>query len=174
MDAIIQQCKLGDMEAFNRLIEDYKSVALRMAYKLTGSIHEAEDLIQEAFIRVFKYIKHFNGDCSFTTWLYQIILNVYRDTYNKTRRLSIVSLENIYDRIKNFNCPSLELEFKELQANIEQNIEKLPDLTKKAILLKDYYGYSYQEISKMLECSLDSVKTRLYRGRKYLQQSLNL
>lgn len=174
MDAIIQQCKLGDMEAFNKLIEDYKVVALKMACKLTGSIHEAEDLIQEAFIRVFKYIKSFKGDCSFTTWLYQIILNVYRDTYIKTNRLATVSLENFYDKLKSFNCPSFELELKELQASIAEGIEKLPDLTQKAILLKDYHGYSYQEISRMLECSLDSVKTRLYRGRKFLQESLNL
>lgn len=174
MDILIKQCQLGDMDAFNKLIEEYKSVALKMAYKLTGSLHEAEDLIQEAFIRVFKYINSFKGDCSFTTWLYQIILNVYKDTYKKANRLATVSFDGLYDKIKNFSCPSFELEFKELQAAIWEGIDSLPDLTKKAIVLKDYYGFSYQEISKMLECSLDSVKTRLYRGRKFLQETLSL
>ncbi len=173
MDYLIQQCQMGDMDAFEKLIENYKGTALRMAYKLTGSIHEAEDLIQEAFIKVFKYIKSFKGDCSFTTWLYQIILNIYKDNYNKANKILTISIDNICDKFKSINCPSFELEFKELQATISENISKLPELTKQAILLKDYYGYSYNEISKMLECSMDSVKTRLYRGRKFLQEALN-
>lgn len=173
MEALIEQCKLGDLDAFNKLVEDYKDIALKMAYQLTGSVHEAEDIIQEAFIKVFKHIKNFKGDCSFTTWLYQIILNLYRDSCKKANKLTTVSLEKFYDRIKNMQCPSIDLELKEIRESISQNINNLPDLTQKAILLKDYHGFSYQEISNMLECSIDSVKTRLYRGRKFLQENFN-
>ncbi|SET05848.1 RNA polymerase sigma factor [Anaerobranca gottschalkii] len=172
MDLLIIQCQMGDMEAFNKLIENYKNIALKMAYGLTGSIHEAEDLIQEAFLRVFKYIKNYKGDSNFTTWLYQIILNVYRDSYKKTQKVILVSWDNVCDKIKNLSCPSVDLELKELQASLVQQLEKLPKLTQKAILLKDYYGFSYEEISNILQCSIDSVKTRLYRGRKYLQEAL--
>ncbi|WP_353892134.1 RNA polymerase sigma factor [Proteinivorax hydrogeniformans] len=174
MNELIMKAQAGNMKAFEQLVGEHRNTALKMAFKLTGCLEEAEDLIQEAFIRVFRFIKNYRGQCSFTSWLYQIILNLYKDQCSKYSKIKTVSLEQIGEFVKEVGDTIGSFEIKDTHIAVKDQLEKLPNLTKKTMLLKDYYGYSYAEISDILKVSVESVRTRLYRGRKIVKENLKL
>ncbi|WP_350344915.1 RNA polymerase sigma factor [Proteinivorax tanatarense] len=174
MDSLVLKAQSGDIQAFEQLVNEYRNIALKMAYQLTGSLAEAEDLIQEAFIRVFKFLKTYKGQCSFTSWLYQIILNLYKDQNIRYNKLKTVPLDQISGLLKDMSNNIGSIDLKDTQLVVKEQLEKLPTLTRNAMLLKEYYGYSYTEISDILKVSVDSVRTRLYRGRKLIKENLSL
>lgn len=169
---LIQNCKLGDKEAFGALVEKYKDMVFNLAYRLTGNRSDASDIFQESFINVWLSIRDFKGKSSFPTWLYRIVMNVFfqfcRDA--KRRREKFVDLST--DLSPSPKTPDKILEEKLLQEEIQKKIAILPEVFKAPLVFYDLEGLSYKETAEILKVSEGTVKSRIYRARCLLREKL--
>ena len=149
---------------------------LAIAVGMTGNGDDAMDVVQETFVRAHKNLGNFLGESSFYTWLYRIAVNVAIDFRRRqSRRAEIVQLEPIDDNVADAERtvdPRTELERRELGARILQGIDELTPEHKAAIILREIEGLSYEDISKVMQCSKGTVMSRLHYARKRLQAKL--
>lgn len=178
---LIEQCLKGQQSSFSELIDKYKNLVFNLAYRMTCNLQDAEDISQEVFIRVYKSLSNFNPRYKFSTWLYQMTLNLCRDRFRKGKipSISLDTPPNEGDQ-KDFNSliadPKNNLEETFLQAEqtnfINDLIASLPLKYREVIILRHLRDLSYEEMSKILNISLGSVKTRLFRAREKLREIL--
>jgi len=178
---LIEQCLQGQQSSFSELIDKYKNLVFNLAYRMTYNLQDAEDISQEVFIRVYKSLSNFNPRYKFSTWLYQVTLNLCRDRFRKGK-IPSVSLDTPpnEDDPKDFNSlianPKNNLEEAFLQAEqtnfINDLIASLPLKYREVIILRHLRDLSYEEMSKILNISLGLVKTRLFRARELLKNKL--
>ncbi|MCB0279101.1 MAG: sigma-70 family RNA polymerase sigma factor [Calditrichaeota bacterium] len=168
----IKQCQAGSKEAYGFLVNRYKQRAYYIALSYTGSIDDAYDLSQDAFIKAFKHIKRFDPSKKFFTWFYQILknlcLNHIRD--NKASRYSdVLELESISG---NEPDPHLIAERNELKKLVWNALDKLKPEFREIILLKDFEAMSYKEIAETLGIAQGTVMSRLFHARQTLKNEL--
>jgi RNA polymerase sigma-70 factor (ECF subfamily) len=177
---IIESCLLGNTQAFSRLIDNYKSMVYNLAYRMSNNPHEAEDISQEAFMRAYQSLAHFNPSFKFSTWLYQITLNIVRDKYKK-KEIDYVSLDTpiktddseFYSQpADSTNNPEQIMAQKEDAQAIQQAIYSLPLKYREVIVLRHLQDLSYIEISNILKLPQGTVKVHLYRARERLRKIL--
>ena len=175
---IMVEVAKGDLPAFREIVESYQKLLLNYIYKYTGDRASAEDIAQEVFLRVFKTAKEYQPLSSFKTWLFKIAtnlcLNELRD--NKIHRSAIDIFElNEYGFVALAGkCPSpiRELENRELSSTLKEAIKSLPEKQRVALLLHKYSGFSYLEISQMMNCSISAVESLIHRARQSLRKQL--
>ncbi|MDQ1143221.1 MAG: RNA polymerase sigma factor SigW [Bacillus sp. (in: firmicutes)] len=184
MEAIIKkrikQVIKGDQDAFGEIVEIYKNSVYQLCYRMLGNRHEAEDVAQEAFIRAYVNIKSFNQDLKFSTWLFRIATNLCIDRMRKKKPDYYLDAEvagteglTMYAQVpSNTPLPEKEVESLELHETVQQEILKLPEKYRSAIVLKYIEELSLNEISEILDLPLGTVKTRIHRGREALRQQL--
>lgn len=179
---LIKKCQQGDVEAFEKLILSYQKKVYTIAYRYMGRREEAEDLAQEAFIKVYRSLKTFRGDSSFSTWLYHVVTNVCRDALRKnSRKLEEDSLDcavttekgEIRREIVDWSMsPALLYEQKELGEFLQSLIDQLSPEYKAVIVMREIQDMSYDEIAQAMDCSLGTVKSRLSRARKTMRDMI--
>ncbi len=180
---LIQRYFAGSEEAFNRLVLRHQRTAVNLAYRFLGNYEDACDVAQDAFVRVHKHLRRFKGDCSFTTWLYKIILNLSRNKYRwKKRRGEFrkVSLDNpgTQNGRERMEIPDARLSVttairrKEIQARLEESLAKLERDHREILVLRFMEGLSYADISELLGCAEGTVKSRLHRARTEIRKLL--
>ena len=177
---IIESCLLGNTQIFSRLIDNYKSMVYNLAYRMSNNAHEAEDISQEAFMRAYQSLAHFNPSYKFSTWLYQITLNIVRDKYKK-KEIDYVSLDTpvetgdseFYHQPADLtNNPEQIFSQRENLQAIQQAIYSLPLKYREVIVLRHLQDLSYIEISNILKLPQGTVKVHLYRAREQLRKIL--
>lgn len=176
----IKQVIKGDQDAFGEIVEIYKNSIYQLCFRMLGNRHEAEDMAQEAFIRAYVNIKSFNQDLKFSTWLFRIATNLCIDRMRKKKPDHYLDAEvagtdglTMYSQIpSNTPLPESEIESLELHETVQNEILKLPDKYRTAIVLKYMEELSLNEISEILDLPLGTVKTRIHRGREALRQQL--
>ncbi len=177
---IIESCLLGNTQAFSQLIDSYKNMVYNLSYRMSNNPHEAEDISQEAFLRAFQSLAHFNPSYKFSTWLYQITLNIIRDRFKK-KELNYVSLDTpvetddseFYPQPADFtNNPEQIIDQQEKTQAIQQAILSLPLKYREVIVLRHLQDLSYIEIANILKLPAGTVKVRLYRAREQLKKIL--
>lgn len=166
--------------AYDELVRMYNAPIFSVAYRMLGDTAEASDVVQEIFLRIFRYIGSFRGEASLKTWIFRIafseILNRLR--WWKTRhRSSTVSLDEHPNgngnRVRDGQPSPLEaLESKERETAIQKALSRLSSDHRSIIVLRDIEGFSYGEIADVLGISVGTVKSRLARGRAELKKSL--
>ncbi|HBM75701.1 MAG TPA: RNA polymerase subunit sigma-24 [Clostridiaceae bacterium] len=175
---LVRKSRNGDIEAFESLIQSYEKRIFNIAYRMTGDREDAYDISQEVCIKIYKFIKKFRGDSSFGTWVYRITSNVCIDELRKRKAnvipFTITNPEGEYeipvaDRDK---LPDEAYESKELSEAIRLCLLQLEPKYRVMIVLKDIYGYKYEEISKILNINMGTVKSRINRARKLLKDEL--
>lgn len=180
-DELIKKCKAGDIEAFEKLIQRYEKKVFTIAYRYMGNKEDADDLAQEALIKVYKSIKKFRGESLFTTWLYQIVANVCRDALRKKARKQETSIDSPIiteegETKREFGDSSLSPEILAEKAETEHYLQTLISQLKVeykvVIIMREIQGFSYEEIAEELGCSLGTVKSRLNRARKHLRERI--
>jgi len=178
---IIECCLLGKSEEFSKLIDKYKNMVYNLTYRMCNNLDDAEDLSQEAFLRAFQCLSRFNPSYKFSTWLYQITLNIVRDRFKK-KSLNCLSLDapmetddsEIYRQYADHtNNPEEIFSRKEKSKNIERAILSLPLTYREVIILRHLQNLSYSEISSILKIPASIVKVRLYRARQTIKDKLN-
>ena len=177
---IIESCLLGNTQVFSSLIDNYKSMVYNLAYRMSNNPHEAEDISQEAFMRAYQSLAHFNPSYKFSTWLYQITLNIIRDKYKK-KEIDYVSLDTpvetddseFYHQPADLtNNPEQIFSQRENLQAIQQAIYSLPLKYREVIVLRHLQDLSYIEISNILKLPQGTVKIHLYRARERLRKIL--
>jgi len=178
---LIEQCLNGRQGSFSKLIDKYKKLTFNVAYRMTNNLQDAEDISQEVFIRVYRSLYNFDPQYKFSTWLYQMTLNICRDRFRKGKIPSI-SLDAPLkeDDQKDFSSiiPDNQNNPEDIIIGVEQTniindlITSLPPKYREVIVLRHLRDLSYEEMSKILNISLGSVKTRLFRARELLRKIL--
>ncbi|HOB89051.1 MAG TPA: sigma-70 family RNA polymerase sigma factor [Bacillota bacterium] len=171
----------NDIEAFEELVRTYDHKLYRVALRLTGDPDEAKDLAQEALFRAYRAFDRFKMGTSFERWLFRIASNLYIDKLRKRGKYRFESLDEpiatqdgyvekvLPDWTEN---PERIAQQNELSDKILAALQSLPLNYRMAVVLYDLEGFSYEEISGILQCSIGTVRSRIHRGRRLLRKKL--
>lgn len=176
---LVLRAKRGDQDAFEQLVLDNQNRIYSLALRLMGDREEAADLAQEAFLKAWQGLPTFQGESSFSTWLYRLTSNVCIDALRRNRRrqavAETVSLDDDDSWIEPADWegdPQRLLERAELSRAVERGLEALPDHFRQVLVLRELSGLSYQEIGTAMELDLGTVKSRIARARVALRKIL--
>ncbi len=177
-ETLIAQFQQGDVQAFDILVRRYKDQLLNYVYRFVNNRVDAEDIVQETFLRVFKNKHYYKEIAKFSTWVYTIAGNLAKTELRRRKRRKIFSVSNFVNDERDFDIPDGErtpdqaVDGSIKDSIIQQAIDKLPPKFKEVILLRDVQGFAYEEISQILNIPLGTVKSRVNRGRLKLQEDL--
>jgi len=177
-EQLIQRFQNEDMRAYDVIVNRYKDQLLNFAYRFLGNVEEAEDVVQETFLRLYRNKHAYRQIAKFSTWIYTIAGNLAKTELRKRKRRKIVSISDM-----GFDDKEYELEDQmadtERDADsaltdkiIQKAIQTLPNRFKQVIILRDVQELSYEEIGSILNIPLGTVKSRVNRARLKLQEKL--
>jgi len=166
---------------FERLIARHQERLYRVAYRMTGSHEEAQDLLQDAILEAFKAFPHFRKGTYFDKWLYRIMSHTFIDHYRRQKRVRFESLdepvgangvESYREIADTMADPALRLERETLDEPVQAALDSLPADFRLVLILADIEEFSYEEIADMLHCPIGTVRSRLHRARSQVKTSL--
>ena len=160
------------MPSWDELVRQHADRVYRLAYRLSGNQHDAEDLTQETFIRVFRSVQNYQPG-TFEGWLHRITTNLFLDMVRRRARIRMEALPEDYDRVPG-DQPNPEQIYHDahLGADLQAALDSLPPEFRAAVVLCDIEGLSYEEIGATLGVKLGTVRSRIHRGRQALRDYL--
>ena len=173
--------KRGDKRAFELLVEKYQRKLARLLSRLVRDPGEVEDVTQEAFIKAYRALPSFRGDSAFYTWLYRIGINTAKNYLVAMGRRAPTSTEVEAEEaegqeggelLRDINTPESLLLTKEIGNTVNAAIESLPEELRSAIQLRELEGMSYEEIAKLMDCPIGTVRSRIFRAREAIAERL--
>lgn len=179
--SLLEKARNGDVSAFESLIEEYQKRVFNIAFRMIGNHDDASELAQEVFIRVFKSLKNFKEQSQFSTWIYRITTNVCLDELRKRKNRKVISLDSeleledskIRRQIEDDSpTPDIVAERNDLKRIIGAAVRQLSEEHRAVLVLRDYQGFTYEEISRQLDCPEGTIKSRLNRARLALRELL--
>ncbi len=176
LELLVKRAQKGDGTALEELLFAYEKRVYNIALRYMGSEADAYDMAQEALIKIYKRIKAFKGDSSFSSWVYRISVNTCLDGIRR-RKKNVVSLESTIEAGASYSdeqndTPEESAVRKELQGRVQQAINTLSADHKSVIILRDINGLSYEEVAALLSVSVGTVKSRINRARQKLKEIL--
>ncbi len=179
-EELVEDVKKGNIDAFEDIVKKYENKVYGIVFHMMKNQNEVEDLAQEVFLKVYKNLDRFKGDSSLYTWIYKITVNLCLDELKKRKNIiyldeKISVEEGEIDKELPSNERSQEelYEDKELKENLHRCINKLPDKQKMMIVLRDIKGFSYDEIAKITNNKIGTVKSQINRARLKLKELLD-
>jgi RNA polymerase sigma-70 factor (ECF subfamily) len=173
---LIERCLRKDNAAWEALVVRYRRKVFHIAYKFTGRHAEAEDLMQEILLKVFKSLDKFNQDADFSTWLGSVARNYCIDHYRASKREKEVLVDDLvaFDLAVSTSGvnPQRALEDRDRRSFLRRGLEMLPEKLREAVVLRDLQGLTYQEMAERLSLPEGTVKSRINRGREELSRLL--
>ena len=182
---LVDRARAGDQDAFGTLVEDNQRRIYSLCLRMTGDREEAADLTQEAFLNAWRGLGSFQGESSFSTWVYRLAANACIDSLRRRRRQreamgELLSLDESWEEGESARweaadpapTPQQALEGRELREAVEDGLRRLPDHYRQVLVLRELSGLSYQEIAGSLELDLGTVKSRIARARLALRKIL--
>jgi RNA polymerase sigma-70 factor (ECF subfamily) len=170
---LIQRSLEGDLDAFGALVTRYERRAFWIGFHILGEVEESRDVVQEAFVRVYRSLDRFDFARSFYTWLYRIVTNLAIDKKRQLRLRHTTPLEDPTgappEDIR-ANPPSEQLDTKERAALVRRVIDGLPDMLRTVLVLKDLEGLSCREIAPVTGLTYSTVRWRLHRARRLFRE----
>jgi RNA polymerase sigma-70 factor (ECF subfamily) len=179
--ALVKRLQAGDQTAFRGLFDRYNRRVFAVAFGVVKNQQDALDIVQEAFIKVHKHIRSFQGSSSFYTWLYRIVMNLAIDQVRRKR--NVIELDetikksdaagdgSLLPTLANDN-PGRLMARRELTSQIEAALLELPEYHRAVILLREIEGLSYEEMAKVLDVPKGTIMSRLFHARRKMQESL--
>lgn len=174
----MQRAAQGDENAFRRLVEKHQHAVVGTMARMLQDPTEAEDLAQMAFVRLWHAAPKWQPDAKFTTYLFTIVRNLVFNESRRRSRKREVSLDEREEshpaltRVAETLMPDEALSKRELYRQIDAAIGALPEQQRMAVVLRTFEGYDYEEIARVLDTSVSSVKSLLFRARTTLRESL--
>src|SRR5579859_3526490 len=179
---LVRRARKGELGAYDDLVRLYQERIYATVYHMTANHEDANDLAQEAFIKGFQALKSFKGGSSFYTWLYRIAVNKTINFLKQRKNKAQLSLDDL-----DFNAehdpdlvalisdktPRREINLAELQEKLNSAMQKLSDSHRLVVTLHDVQGLSHEEIAKIMECNIGTVRSRLFYARQQLQAYLS-
>ena len=179
-ERLIEQCRAGEMGAFDELMARHQDRVFNLCLWHSRDPEAASDATQEVFIRVFRSLKNFRGDCAFSTWLHRIAVNIALDQANWRQRtpVPISTLErsetSFPEPADTGDHPGEALTRRERRLAVREAMAALPEHHRLVLVLFDIQGYAYGEISEILKVPIGTVRSRLNRARAALREKLEL
>lgn len=178
---LLRLAREGDNDAIDQLLQEHFKSIYNLAYRLTGNYDDAQDVISEAFLRVYHALPRFRGDANFSTWLYRIVMNVFLDERKKRRLRQHDSLEamvqldegEVQRQIEDDSPGPIEaIERGEEAVIVQRAVLALPEAQRTMIALYHFQELSYEEIAAIMKLPIGTVKSRLNRARLALKSKL--
>lgn len=174
---LIEHLKNGDEFIYKYVYDQYSQMVFSVCFRMTGNKEEAEDAVQDVFIKLFNSINTFREESKLSTWIYRIALNICINRSRRKKLVSILSLNYFEEKGENEmatekQTPEDELDKSEIQNIVQAAIDRLPAKQKTAIILSRYEELSYNEISKVMGLSISSVESLLFRAKENLAKKL--
>ncbi len=176
--ALVRRAKKGDYRAFDLLVLKYQSRVISTVFKYVKEKHLAEDIAQEAFIKSYKSLDSFREESSFYTWVYRIAVNTAKNyIVSSKRREEIImtdfSEDNTYYPEKlDVDSPQDILNASELRDLIFETLSSLGEETRTALSLREFDGFSYEQIAEIVNCPVGTVRSRIFRGREMIEEKV--
>lgn len=171
---LIKQVLEGDSSSFSYFVDTYQDMAMTIAFRLLRNRQDAEDVVQNAFVKAYYNLHTYRSTSKFSTWFYQIVYNTAITAYNKIKGLQEVhDVENkVIEPLLSRSNPADSMEEQEQKEKVERAIEQLPK--SEAIIVSLYYieEYSVKEIAEIMSLNKSNVKIKLFRARKLLEDLL--
>lgn len=178
---LVERAQRGDKRAFELLVEKYQRRLARLVSRLIRDPGEVEDVTQEAFIKAYRALPSFRGESAFYTWLYRIGINTAKNYLVAMGRRAPTSTEveageaegyQGGELLRDINTPESLLLSKEIAGTVNAAIEALPAELRSAIQLRELEGMSYDEIAKLMDCPIGTVRSRIFRAREAIAERL--
>jgi RNA polymerase sigma-70 factor (ECF subfamily) len=178
---LVERAQRGDKRAFELLVEKYQRKLGRLLSRLIRDPGEVEDVTQEAFIKAYRALPSFRGDSAFYTWLYRIGINTAKNYLVAMGRRAPTSTEVEAEDaegyaegelLRDINTPESLLLSKEIAGTVNAAIESLPEELRSAIQLRELEGMSYEEIARLMDCPIGTVRSRIFRAREAIAERL--
>ena len=179
---LVQRAQKGDALAYDELIRRYQERIYATVYHMTSNHEDANDLAQETFIKAFQALKSFKGDSSFYTWVYRIAVNKTINFLKQRKNRMHMSLNDLDFNAENDpdlvalisdRTPRRDANLTELQQKLNAAMLKLSDVHRLVVTLHDVQGLSHDEIGKIMDCNIGTVRSRLFYARQQLQAYLS-
>lgn len=177
-EQLIERFQNGDMYAFDLIVKRYKDQLINFVYHFLGDRIDAEDVVQETFLRVYKNKHLYRNIAKFSTWIYTIAGNLAKTELRRRKRRRLMSISQMgfdsrdYDIADEDPTPDKSVDGKMKEETIRNEIDQLPIRFKEVVVLRDIQEFSYEEISDILDIPIGTVKSRVNRGRSRLQKKL--
>jgi RNA polymerase sigma factor (sigma-70 family) len=178
---LVVRARQQDVSAYDELIRRYQRKIYQLIYNMTSNREDAEDLVQDVFVKAYSALPHFKGDSSFYTWVYRIAVNRTINYLKKRKRGQALSLDDMdqaverdpdYVELRSRESPVRDVTLTELQKKLNEALQTLSEKHRTVVVLHDIQGIQHDEIAKMLDCSEGTVRSRLFYARQELQKQL--
>lgn len=178
---LVRRAQDGERAAFDLLVAKYQRRLMRLVSRLIHDRAEAEDVVQETFIKAYRALRHFRGDAAFYTWLYRIGINTAKNMLvSQGRRLSLTggphadkaeTMEEA-ERLRDIETPEAMFASKQIAITVHLAMDALPLELRTAIVLRELEGLTYEEISEVMACPIGTVRSRIFRAREAIAEKL--
>ncbi len=177
---LVERVQRGDKKAFDILVRKYQHKLVKLISRYVYDPSEVMDVVQETFLKAYRAIPNFRGDSAFYTWLYRIGVNTAKNYLiaqgRKPPNVDIDAEEaEQYEGesdLKEYATPEGMLLRAEIEKTVSDTIENLPDDLRKAIVLRELEGLSYEEIAEVMKCPVGTVRSRIFRAREAINEKL--
>ena len=179
---LVKRARKGDLTAYDELVRRYQERIYATIYHMTANHEDANDLAQEAFIKAFRALRSFKGGSSFYTWVYRIAVNKTINFLKQRRSRVQMSLNDLdfnaeHDpdlvALVSDKTPRREATLTELQEKLNTAMQKLSEPHRLVVTLHDVQGLSHEEVAKIMDCNIGTVRSRLFYARQQLQAYLS-
>lgn len=162
----------GEMPSWSELVSQHADSVYRLAFRLSGNQHDAEDLTHETFMRVFRSLKNYQPG-TFEGWLHRITTNLFLDMVRHRSKIRMEALPEDYERVPGTDMtPEQAYNISNLDPALQEALDELSPDFRVAVVLCDVVGMSYEEIAETLGVKMGTVRSRIHRGRTQLRKSL--
>lgn len=174
---LLDAAKGGDFGAFEQLFERHRTSAFRLAYQMTGKRDDAEDIVQEAFVRAYQNLGRYRDQAKFSTWMLRIVSNLCTDQARMSHRRHNLERREISGGLEwmttdHSEDPNANLEDERRKILLRQALNALPPHHRRMIVLRDLEEREYSEIAQICECTQGGAKLRVLRARRALRDRL--
>lgn len=167
-DLVRRSCA-GDLDAFENLVRMHQDRIYNVAYRITGNHEDANDAAQDAFVRAYQGLSRFRQGAAFSTWLYRIATNAALDLVRRRPAPAAIELTADYPGAGD---PGAEVHRREVNRRVQDAVGHLPAEYRAVVVLRDLQGLAYDEIARILQVPIGTVRSRLSRGREALRAQL--
>jgi RNA polymerase sigma-70 factor, ECF subfamily len=181
-EALVRRAQTDDMSAFGILVERYKERLYATVYHMTANHEDANDLVQETFIKAYKSLRSFRGQSSFYTWVYRIAVNRTINFVKRRKNRNQFSLDDVDSSIQNdpdlvemmsHVTPRREVGLTELHEKLNEALQKLSEPHRAVVTMHDVQGMTHADIAQVMKCSEGTVRSRLFYARQQMQALLS-
>jgi len=178
---LVERAQQGDKHAFELLVSKYQRKLGRLLSRFIRDPGEVEDVTQEAFVKAYRALPSFRGDSAFYTWLYRIGINTAKNYLVSMGRRAPTTTNydaeeaerfDDGDQLRDLNTPENLLMSKQIAQTVNQSMDRLPEELRAAIMLREIEGMSYEDIAKIMNCPIGTVRSRIFRAREVIAGQL--